>query len=327
MERKKKLQLLSYLVMTYMLLAFTWWSVLLFSKNETTFEVQASLLRQDSQNQSTFDQSAEYQALKDKFKRQQWMILGEVSFFVLSLGLGMWLIHRAYRREVSMAGQMKNFILSITHELNSPLAGLRLYLDTLIRRNLSNKQQKEISLNAVKDLERLQSQVDNLLMAARLESQYEPVFESIRLYPLVKEITGFYRLKNPDFNFVVNVDEELAVRAEKSGINTILHNLIENAIKYSGDHKEVVVEAAQSNDFCILCIKDRGLGIPDREKSMIFERFYRIGSEETRTTKGTGLGLYIVRKIVENHYGKIRVRDNEPRGSVIEIQLPLNPER
>jgi signal transduction histidine kinase len=115
----------------------------------------------------------------------------------------------------------------------------------------------------------------------------------------------------------------MLLETEKFAYSSVIQNLVENAIKYSNESANIEVSLYQNNDSVVLEVKDNGIGIPERERSNIFKKFYRIGNEETRTTKGTGLGLFIVKRVVDLHGGKIFVSENKPKGTVVKIILPL----
>lgn len=114
------------------------------------------------------------------------------------------------------------------------------------------------------------------------------------------------------------------ITGDKTLVQMAVNNLLENAVKYTPPGKPVKVSVEEKNGHATLIVADNGPGIPDSEKSKVFNKFYRIGSEETRKAKGTGLGLYLTLKIVKQHKGKITVRDNEPNGAIFEICFPLS---
>lgn len=325
MQTNLKIRLLSNVVIIYLLFAFAWWSVLLYQKNKDTFEAKAALLQtqlypKGGEQVFQFEQSTPYLLLKDHHRRQEWMILGEGLFFVISLMIGMWLINRAYYKEMMAAQQQKNFILSITHELKSPIATIRLVLDTFIKRKLAEDTIRNLSANGLKETERLLTLVNDLLLSARLETAYQPNLELIRLPELIREILSNYPHNKVSFECS---QPALELAADKTGITSILTNLIENGIKYAPDNSPLSISLKQIAQQAEIAVTDQGFGIPDREKKHIFSKFYRIGNEDTRKSKGTGLGLYIVAEIVRAHHGEIKVVDNQPRGTKFVVSLPL----
>jgi signal transduction histidine kinase len=329
-----RLRLVSYGVIAYMLMAFAWWSVLLFTKNRDAFYAKRDLMRigMVAQGLITTDEeffaSERYQELEQQYRWQEWMIFGEALFFVLSLVGGIWLINRGYHKEVMAAKQRRNFLLSITHELKSPLASIRLVLETLQKRGqLKREQVEKLAGNGLFETDRLHMLVEDLLLSAKLETAYQPHTEPLNLSNMLQDLVDKLRNKYPrvDFHFEENVDDATLV-GDKSGLTSVALNLLENAVKYSPDHPRIDVRLWQNNGSLHFEVADQGIGISDKEKALIFEKFYRVGSEDTRKTKGTGLGLYIVDQIVRAHDGNISVLDNEPQGTVFRIELPKGTE-
>lgn len=329
MKKFLSLRLLSLIVIAYMLIAFAWWSVLLYTKNKDAFAAKAEYLKivmiaeRTISDDSAFLKTAAYQDLAKKYQRQEWMILGEAIVFIISLIIGVWLINRGYNKEIVAANQQRNFLLSITHELKSPLSSIRLILETFQKRDLNSEQKKKFTLSALQETDRLTTLVNDLLLAAKIETTYKPSKEPIPLTEALEDIISKLKLKYPEATFSVNSEpKDIFIEGDRLGITSTLINLLENALKYSP--KPAFIEALiKANDHHIIIeIADQGHGIPDKEKKKVFEKFYRIGSEDTRQTKGTGLGLFIVNEIVKAHRGKIIILDNKPKGSRFRITLP-----
>jgi len=310
-----------------MLIAFAWWSVLLYSKNKDAYYAKVEMLKMGMVAEGIFHSNEhflhteDYLDLTKKYQRQEWMIFGEASFFIISLVIGIWLINRGYNKEIEIAHQRRNFLLSITHELKSPIASIRLVLETFLKRKLKPEQIERFGTNAIKDSERLNELVNNLLFAAKLETAYQPHLEPIHLDELTTDLVDSMSEKFPNVIFSKNIQTDIpSIKGDQNGMVSIITNLIENAVKYNfTEQPKIEVSLLEKNGKLFLEISDNGIGIPDKEKKKIFERFYRIGNEDTRTTKGTGLGLYIVSQIVKAHQGKITVADNHPKGTIFKI--------
>ncbi len=315
--------------MVYMLMAFAWWALLLFTKNRDAFHAKRELMQigmvAEGRVKSTaeFEQMADYQELAAKYKRQEYMIFGEAMVFVLTLLAGIWFINQGYQKEVLANQQRRNFLLSITHELKSPIASIRLVLETLLRRKeLPKEKSEQLANSALRENERLQELVENLLLSAKLESAYQPFFEEINLVELLKDIIAKLAERHPNAQISLEMAEGLPlVKMDKQGMISIATNLLENAIKYANDLPKIVVSARYKGGQLTMDFADNGPGIPEKEKKRIFEKFYRIGSEETRQTKGTGLGLFIVAQVVKAHDGHIQVLDNQPNGTIFRIVM------
>jgi signal transduction histidine kinase len=330
MKRLDKIKIFSYGVIGYMLLAFLWWSVLLHNKNQDAFKAKTELLRLGMAaerlyiSESHFQSSPAYAALSKSYKRQQTMIIGETLVFAIIMIIGIILINRGYNKEVKAAKQQQNFLLSITHELKSPLASIKLVLQTLLKRKLNEEQIEMLANRAVKESDRLNQLVNDLLLAARLESSYVLQKASVDWVELIRYCVNSVSENNESasLRFECSLDY-LEGYADENAIEIALVNLLENAIKYADGHPEITVRLQKINSTIKIEILDNGPGIPSKEKELIFQKFYRIGNEDVRKTKGTGLGLYIVKSIVEGHQGQIKVSDNLGKGSVFTMELPL----
>jgi signal transduction histidine kinase len=316
----------SYGVIFYMLIAFSWWTILLFIQTRDAFEAKSQLLRMGMaaekiyDNEDHFLQTAQYQALVKKYKRQEFMIVGEALAFICSLVFGIWMINRGYKHQVEAAQQSRNFLLSVTHELKSPLASIRLVLETFLKRQLTPEQLHRLSNNGLRETDRLTTLVNDLLLAAKVETAYQPQFEEIDLRQIIIESVAPIEEKNPKVQFELDAPNfPVLLQLDRQGMVSVIQNLVENAIKYGGEIPQVSIMLAKKDNKTFLSIADNGIGISDTEKKKVFEKFYRVGSEDTRTTKGTGLGLYIVQEILKAHQAKISIADNAPKGTVFRI--------
>jgi signal transduction histidine kinase len=328
-QNSLRLKLLTYGVIVYMCLAFSWWSILLYTKNRDAYHAKVDSLRLvmltegTYGNESEFRSSEAFQNLDRRYSRQEWMILGEAGFFMVSIILGVWIISRSYTNLINTAEEKRNFLLSITHELKSPIASARLGLETIQKRPLNKEQVDKIANNSQFELDRLKSLVDNLLLAAKVESNYRAVFERENINKLIREQVERIQMVHPDVEFRMRLSEKAKMAdMDRAGLQSILTNLLENAIKYSPEEKIIEVDTERKEDSICIRIKDQGVGLPEDEKSKVFKKFYRIGSEDTRKTKGTGLGLYIVKQLVNIHGGTISITDNSPKGTIFSVSIP-----
>lgn len=255
--------------------------------------------------------------LDQKLYSRIWMVLGEGSVFFVLLSIGVWKTLQSFRKEVLLAQQQKNFLLAVTHELKSPIASAKLYLQTLQKRELDKEKQTEIVSKAIAETDRLSSLVDNLLLTAKIDrSDYILHFEKTNISDLLEEIV---KTHPENRRIQTNLNQGIKMEVDKLAFTSVVVNLLENALKYSSKH--VVIKLEQNKNICLSVI-DSGQGIPAEEKEKVFDKFYRIGNEETRKSKGTGLGLYIVKNLVKRHGGSISVFDNKPEGSIFLVQFP-----
>ncbi len=314
-----------------MLLAFTWWSVLLYTKNRDAFRAKSEFLKimmvvkKEITTDEQFLLSPVYYDLHRSYKRQEWMIMGEAVVFVISLVIGMWFINRGYNNQINSARQRRNFLLSITHELKSPIASIKLVLETVKKRTLPKEKVDKLATSAIQEADRLNTLVNDLLLAAKIETAYQPVMESLELGEILENVVAKLKVKFPEVQFEVSIPEEqVLLQGDQLGISSTFINLLENAVKYSSKPAQIRASIQQSKKQIKIEVADQGIGISDAEKKKVFKQFYRVGSEDTRKTKGTGLGLFIVDQIVKAHQGQIDVKDNQPQGTVFIITLPVN---
>ncbi len=316
-------------VFIYIIASFAWWSYLLHKNN---YENYNELVDRQLNNYmlsggiaSQFYKQAVYSEINDSFRRTELMLYGEGAVFILLISIGFWRIRKTFREEISLTRRQNNFLLSITHELKSPLASLKLAMQTLQKRQLQYEHVKNMADMSMDDVERLEALVENILLASKIEStNFKLDKELLELSAIVKNIYDRIQIKYKKHRvFVQEIGDNIYVHADRLSVSSVVYNLIENAIKYSVEGSLIKVKLTGDEKNAHLSVTDQGIGIEENEKSKIFERFYRIGREETRTTKGTGLGLFIVKQIVTMHDGSIAVKDNLPKGSIFEVTLPV----
>jgi signal transduction histidine kinase len=322
--RRLSITTLSHFVIGYMILAFAWWSLHLWRQNDRVFEREKRLIamRYPGESQAFITNTDDYKKAERSWHSGHRMVLAEGFFFTGCLVFGLWVIRRSAGREVQLARQRRNFLLSITHELKSPIASMRLVLETLGRRELQAAQRNTLLSNGLKDADRLQNLVESMLLAARLEDNWRPMHEPLDFATLAREAADSLRIRFPEAEFRLDIAPDLPpVQADKLGLSAVVQNLLENAVKYSPEASPVVLSANRENGKFSFSIADLGQGIPDTEKQTVFEKFYRMGNEETRHSTGTGLGLYIVKQVVKAHEGHLEIRDNQPRGTIFTITI------
>ena len=310
--------------MTYMLMAFVWWAILLYNKNEEIYQAKEDIIMLQKGGIPSNFESLNLETINKERERQRSMILGEGTVFTLTLLIGIWLINRANKREVETANQQKNFLLSITHELKSPIASIRLALDTFIKRQLNNEQIQSLSKGALYEVERLNELVNDLLLSAKLENSYELNVEHVNLSDLIRSVTKNFSESHPNVEISTNINEQInSIQCDRQGVILIISNLLENGIKYNfKEDKKLIINLLENKKSIQLEVIDNGNGIDDKDKEKVLKKFYRSGNEETRKTKGTGLGLYIVNEIIDSHNGSIEIKNNKPEGTIFKIKLP-----
>jgi len=324
--------ILFYVMVAYMFISFSWWTILLLEKNKEVFVEERNFLELKNSKvnnpDAEFENSSAYGVLLKKYESQKRMILSEAVVMMLLLLTGTFQLYRTFSKEIELNRRQKNFLLSITHELKSPLSSTKLSLQTLLKRNkLDDDRYFKLINNSLNDVERLKILVDNLLLSARIEDHsYQPSFELCNISSITEEIFSKSKEvhslnKNIDFS----IQPGLMVNGDTLALQTIINNIIDNAIKYTADGASIHCHLFEDLNEVIIAVSDNGFGIPQEEKQKIFSKFYRVGNEETRSTTGTGLGLYMVKELLKLLKGKIYVNDNSPKGTVFKISLPKAP--
>jgi len=308
---------LIYLLSAYVLLQFVWWAYMLVDLNATIYALKLDLLQ--SSELPLPEQLVQKADLDRGLSHKVWMVLGEGAVFIFILVLGFWAVKRSIAKELALAEQQKNFLLSITHELKSPLAAIKLQIQTLLSRELPKEKQHQLLERAISDGNRLEKLVENLLLVNKVESGKLPLQKQpLNLSEVVSKLVSS-RYANSPVRF--SAEDIAVVLADPMAIESIVVNLIDNALKYA-PASEVQVELKTHQQTVNLAVKDLGPGIAQKDREKVFERFFRIGSEDTRTTKGTGIGLYLVRMLVQLHEGTISIHDNQPQGTVFKVVFP-----
>ena len=250
------------------------------------------------------------------------MVVGEGSVFLFLLGVGAYFIHQSIKKENKLIEQQQNFLLSVTHELKSPLAAIKLSLQTLVKRELPKETQHSLLNNSLKDIERLDALVENMLLATRIENRsYSYPKERLNFSELVTRISDRLQVHSCGEEQIIKTDIQpnIFLEGDSFTLSSVVNNLVENAVKYSGPCAEVRVSLCQNDGRPVLVVSDKGPGISDEEKMLIFDKFYRVGAEKTRKAKGTGLGLFIVKEVLQQHDADVVVKDNVPQGTIFEV--------
>jgi two-component system, OmpR family, phosphate regulon sensor histidine kinase PhoR len=240
------------------------------------------------------------------------MILGEGAVFFIIVFMGLWKIRSSIRKELELGRQQHNFVLSVTHELKTPLAGMKLYLQTLLRRKLDREQQEDILQKAIDENQRLERMVENILTVSRMEnSAFSLHPESLNIADALQRVVHPFRMYD-QLKIDVSCEADLIYVTDRFAFDSIISNLLENAVKYAGDSAEVQISCSIRDGRLSIVFSDNGRGIPQEKKAEIFGKFVRLEQEDTRQNKGTGLGLYLVRELILRQKGTINVTDTYP---------------
>ena len=281
--QNSKLLIIFYMLIGYIILQFIWWGYHIINLTK----------------QLNNDQEYLY--------RRMWMISGEAFVFIIVISIGAFYVVRSFRKEIKLSQRQKNFTLSVTHELKTPIASSKLFLETLLNRDLQEDKKIELLKKVYLDQERLQILVENILMASNVaKNDLELILEDVSLFELIDRVQSDF----PKTHNVINeIDKEMVIKADEFYFISVIQNLLSNAQKYSPKGTTILWKSFVINGKRHFSIKDQGPGITINERKKVFDMFYRIDNEDTRCSKGTGLGLYLVDNILKLHNGEIVVSD------------------
>ncbi|HNP23051.1 MAG TPA: ATP-binding protein [Panacibacter sp.] len=323
MINRLKKQKLAFITVTYWFLliyivaALVWWFIALETQNNRMYGYRVEELHKED---PAYNQKLA--VIREETVRKTAQYVGEGSTFFVLIVIGAIFVYRAVRKQIRLSQQQQNFMMAVTHELKTPIAVTRLNLETLQRRKLDEAQQQKLLSNAILETYRLNELTNNILIASQLDSgNYSLNKQVVNLSELTRHCADEFVQRFPQRTIRTNINEDVMVEGEATLLQLLLNNLVGNAIKYSAKDKSVTIMVSSARGKALIEVADEGEGVSDAEKKKIFEKFYRSGNENTRSAKGTGLGLYLCRKIVSDHRGFITVRDNQPQGSVFSVTL------
>jgi signal transduction histidine kinase len=263
--------------------------------------------------------------ITDIIKRRSWIYGIASVLLLLAMLLGVVLILRDIAREKHLANLRSDFISNVTHELKTPLTSIRMYAESLMMRRVKSVsgQRKYLSV-VVNESERLKRMINNILEFSKMEKakqEYHPVESNLSeiLHAAILDMN--YWLEKKGFNLITEIDRDIKVKVDPEKFYQVYSNLLSNAIKYSGDSRKIFVRLHKNSGSVITEVEDEGIGIEDENLTKIFEEFFRVERNDSGNITGTGLGLTVVKEIVEAHGGKILVDSEIGKGSKISVIL------
>ena len=307
-------------LLIYIVAALVWWFIALQNQNTQMF---AYKLAQLNHSDTAFEKNLAQ--INDEQKRKTAQYIGEGVTFLLVILVGAVFVYRATKKQILLSQQEQNFMMAVTHELKTPIAVTKLNLETLQKhkKDLDETKQQKLIINSLHEADRLNALTNNILVAAQLESgNYSINAQRINLSDIVNGSIKNFRERFQHRSIEAGIAENIFAAGEAILLQMLVNNLIDNAYKYSPENCVVKVSLQKENEKAILKVADEGEGISNSEKKKIFQKFYRVGNETIRNTKGTGLGLYLCKRIVQDHRGTISVQDNLPKGSIFKVCLP-----
>lgn len=246
---------------------------------------------------------------------------------IILLG-AIWFVYRNFKKEIELAQMKSDFVSNVSHELKTPLSLIRMFSETLEMDRVNSEEKKQEYYRVIsQETERLTHMVNNILNFSRIEAgRKEYHFQQVELNELVQKVIENYNyhLQQNGFEVRMQLDNNIpSINADAESVSEALLNLIDNAIKYSNEEKFIGVKTGSENDFVFLEVEDYGIGIDHSQKEKIFDKFYRISSGLVHNAKGSGLGLTLVKNIVDAHGGKITVSSEPGKGSSFKLYFPV----
>lgn len=311
--------LVYWFLLLYIVAALVWWFIALQQQNRQMSSYKMMELKADDPYYIE-----KVDAITNDERRKSTGYIGEGASYLLVIIIGAVFIYRAVRKQFVLSQQQQNFMMAITHELKTPLAITKLNLETLQKHRLDEQKQQKLLLMTLQETERLNSLANNILISSQLEAGgYISSKEELDLSSLAAGCVNDFRHRFPEYVWDVQIADGLTTTGDILLLQIMINNLLENAVKYSPKESTITLRLAKHPHSIELSVMDEGPGIPVNEKKNIFDRFYRIGNESTRKAKGTGLGLYLCRKIASDHNASISVSDNAAEGSNFTIHFKV----
>ncbi len=318
--KKRRLTFITFVywfLLLFIIAAWVWWFISLQNQNDQMSFYKLVQLNKD-------DPAYEQQLflINDEHTRKTAQYISEGISFVIVTLIGALFVYRSVRKQLLLNRQQQNFMMAITHELKTPIAVINLSLETLQKRKLDEDKQQHLIKTSLQETDRLNDLVSNILITSQLESgNYTPDKEHINFSELTDKCATDFSLRFPSRTITKNIEDGIFINGEMLLLQLLVNNLLDNALKYSPKEKPVDIELKKHESKILLKVIDEGKGVRDQEKKSVFQKFYRSGDEAVRKTKGTGLGLYLCRRIAESHKATISVRNNHPAGSIFIVEF------
>jgi signal transduction histidine kinase len=311
LQRLRLVKVIYWLFLAYMVAAFVWWYISLENQNRLIAETQLNQMQS-----SDVAYVEKVKAVQSYELRKQKQFLGEGVTFLFLFVLGAAFVYRSLMKQIRFSNQQQNFMMAVTHELKTPIAVTQLNIETLLKRTLPEATQMKLLQKALLESKRLDGLVNNILITSQLEQgEMTRHLQSFDFSISITDWIDAFKERYPTRIVNETIAPNILIMGEPLLLELLFNNLLENANKYTSNDLPIDVILSSEGGKVTLKVLDQGSGIPVAEKSKIFEKFYRIGNEETRKSKGTGLGLYLCRKIAEFHKAGLYYQPNTPQGS------------
>lgn len=326
LNKSKKLRsifILYWFLLAYIIAALVWWFIALNQQNQQMTQYEMLQLDHFDNNYLT-----ELDKIQTVEKRKTTQYIGEGITFFLLIITGAIFVFRAVRRQLMISQQQQNFMIAITHELKTPIAVAKLNLETLQKRKLDEQQQQRLIQTTLQETNRLNALCNNMLLSSQIEAGgYRVTNEETNISELIATCVQDFITRYPQRKIDANITPDIFINGDRLLLQMLANNLIDNALKYGVKDLPVIILLSETDNKIIFQVKDHGKGIAPEERDKIFNKFYRIGNSATKAAKGTGLGLYLSKKITTQHQGSISVTDNVPTGTIFTVTLNSSTEK
>ncbi len=311
-----------WLLLTYIIAALIWWFISLERQSHLIAVQQHNNLVLLKQTLPPDQYTFELEKLRQEESGNTRKYIAEGVTFLILILVGAVFVYRAIRRQFRIQQQQENFMMAVTHELKTPISVTKLNLETLQKYNLDTAKQAKLIRATLDETARLNFLTNNILLSAQLEGgRYRSSKDDLDLSTLFTDCLRDFQNRFPERPFIEDIDTEADVKGDPLLLQMLVNNLLENAIKYSPKDSPVRAVLKKRDKEISLSVMDEGPGIPEEEKEKIFSKFYRVGNEITRKAQGTGLGLYLCRKIARAHNADISVTNHLPQGSIFTVSF------
>lgn len=323
-NRLRRATIFFWFFLIYIVAALVWWYLSLEQQNREIYNLKKTQISALQSNNSNVYYNNALDKIKEERRRNTIKYVGEGVIFLLFILVGAAYIYRAVRRQFQLQQQQQNFMMAVTHELKTPISVARLNLETLQRHQLDRERQQSLVNVSLQETLRLDTLINNILISSQLEGDaYQTSKEQLSFSDLTEDSIHQFRERYSFREVISEIQPGIVINGDALLLKLLISNLLENANKYSDKKLPIICKLKTEENEIILQVTDHGVGIPESEMKNIFKKFYRIGNEQTRKTKGTGLGLYICERIATAHNADIRVTNNRLQGSIFTVSFSV----
>ncbi len=319
-KQLRRATIVFWVLLVYIIAALLWWLLSLEQQNKVIHDLKRAEIVSYKNNPKAY--ANEWSKIQNLQHRNSVKYIAEGVTFLLLILFGAVYIYRLVRRQFVLQQQQQNFVMAVTHELKTPISVVRLNLETVQKHQLDEERRKKLMSTTVQETMRLDTLINNILISSQLDvNAYKPSKEELNFSALVQDGLNQFTSRYPERKLYKNITDEIELTGDPLLLKLLLSNLLENAHKYSEKSTAITCTLKSTPKGVQLSVTDEGLGITEEEKKKIFDKFYRVGNEQTRTAQGTGLGLYICKKIAHSHGAVITITNNAPQGSTFTVSF------